>query len=402
MNTFTCRVSVLAGLLAGSGACAAIATGCGGNTSTSTSEDGGTDSTTDSSEDVAQQSETGAETGTSDTAAGPDAGGDGDATVGSDGDAAFVGDVAAADGDATLGSDGDAGIGAESDSGTDVLTVAADTGSDADASPTPDASDAGPDGDAGVGPALNGETFPAMVATAYCSAIAECCGTSGDASTFKWETCYNTFLPGGYGGSTVGAQYFDAGNITFNAAAAQTCLDTLAAADCTTNQVTSTDQVTLYHSCYGAYAGILEGGSPCMGSIECTPGNYCLPVDGGVPDSGATGLCQPLAGDGGGCGFLGNSGNGQGVCSYRGSGSNGMWCQSISGDAGTTLLPSSEWTCQPQWPNGSECFGNQSCESFICHLASGSSALQCGAVGNWANSSTCATYDIPADAGGGG
>ena len=192
--------------------------------------------------------------------------------------------------------------------------------------------------------------------------------------------------------------------MTFNASQAQACLNTIAAADCTANQITAAEQGLLYQSCYAAYAGTLPAGSPCAGTIECAPGTFCSPTDGGIGDAGAIGLCQPLAGDGGACGGFGagSQGVGQTICSYRGAASDGLFCQNISGDAGSTQTDPATWTCQPQWPVGTDCYVNQDCASFICHQVGTSSVFQCANAGNWANANTCASYAIAVPDSGGG
>jgi hypothetical protein len=389
-------------------ACGIVAIGCGSSSTSNSPEDGGgSDATaesgqvgTDSGEqDVAQQPDVGPDS------TGLDAGGvDGDATVTLEAEASPEGD--SANGDVDAGPQVDAPGEADADAGsqTDAPVGDADaagneeTGADADAGPV---ADAGSDADAS---ALTAETFPSMVAAALCTTIASCCGTTGDAGNFNWQSCYNASLPSGFKGSSVGAALVSGGNVTFNSSQAQFCLSGIVAADCSANEITSAEQIQLFNSCFGAYVGTLEAGAPCAGSIECASGEYCSPVDGGVGDAGAIGLCQPLAGVGNGCGALGGASgsatNAQNACSYRGAASNGLFCQNISGDAGTTQLPESQWTCEPQWANGSDCYTNQDCTSMICHQVG--SGFQCANAGNWANSNTCATYVTPTDAGGGG
>jgi hypothetical protein len=336
------HVSRLFPILAGAvvGSLGILALGCGGgdDNSSPTLDAGGVDSTTDGGRAEAAVSE---DSTTSDVGATPDA------------DAA-----SAPDGDAASALDADAGASESS------LTLSA-------------------------------LSFPGQLAAALCTMTANCCGTSGDAAAFNWQSCYSTYLPFGFQGSSGGTDVLDGGHVAFNAAEAQKCLDTISAADCTTNQITSAAQIELYQSCFGAYAGTLGVGSPCGESIECAPGNLCGPGDGG---SGTT--CQALAGVGGDCSVLGATLKaGQTVCSYRGSASNGLFCQNISGDAGTAQLPLSQWQCHAQWPVGSECNGNQDCASYICHQL-GPGSLQCASAGNWANASTCSSFVI-ADAGGG-
>jgi hypothetical protein len=213
-------------------------------------------------------------------------------------------------------------------------------------------------------------------------------------------SCLDNIGPLGFKGNTTGADYYGNGNVTFDQTKAQACLNEIAAIDCTTNQVTGTQFAQLFADCFAAYSGTLSAGAPCANSIECSPGNYCLPVDGGAGDAGATGVCQPLAGVGGACGNLGNLTSGQSVCSYRGGGANGMFCDNINLDAALVNLPASEWTCQQQFPSGTSCWTNVDCASYVCHEFS-STVFQCANAGVFANASTCAEFLI-ADAGGGG
>ena len=361
-------VPVLAGVVAVTGAFGIAAIGCG-SSPTSSPEDG---AVPDSASDSTMSST-------------PEGGG-------------------GADSAADSGSDGGGVMDATTDSAEDVQAdVVQETASDSTAD-TGSELDAGSDADAGVadsGILPSAQTFPSLLATAFCNTIAACCGTSADAASFNWQTCYNDVFASGFKGiNTTGTNLVDGGHIEFNLAQAQACLNTIASADCTSNQISSTEESLLFQNCYGAYSGTLVAGSPCAGTLECAPGNFCLPADGGVGDAGAIGQCQPLAGVGGACGVFGAQGLGQTVCSYRGSTSNGLFCQNIAGDAGTTQLSPSQWTCQPQWANGSDCYANQDCTSSLCVEVGTTNAFQCGSAGDWAYPNTCALFVVPVDAGG--
>ncbi len=395
------RLPMLAGFLVGGAACGIVAVGCG-SSGTSTPENGGPDATSDATEEGAEGTDSGFDGAQGDASVGTDAAQvDGDATVTVNGEAGS-GDAATSDGDAA--SDGNAAADSDAASvGPDASEAGMDAdNADSDAGAIVDASGDAVADAADSASAPTAATFPSLLAAAYCDTIAACCGTSGDAAAFNYSFCYNSFLPGGFKGSNTGANLVSRGNVAFSSAQAQLCLNDIAAADCNSNQITSAEQVQLFQSCYSAYSGTLSTGAACAGTIECAPGNYCLPADGGtVGDAGAIGYCEPLVGSGGSCAAFGNNqALGQTICSYRGSGSDGLFCQNISGDAGTTQLSSSQWTCQPQWANGSECYANQDCSSLICHLVG--SDLLCGSAGNWINSSACSTYLLPVDAGGGG
>lgn len=339
-------VPFLTGVLGVTVAWAVASTGCSSNGSGSGpgADSGTTDATTDAEQDSPTETST---------------------------DSAVASDVAL---DTGTGPVGDSGT-PESDSGTDSGMIV--FGNDA--------------GDAGAA-AL---AFPGQLAAAICSQIAACCGTTGDAAAFNWQSCYSDTLSGGYRGSSAGAFYFPSGNVAFDPAQAQACLNAVAAVDCSTNQVTAAQEAALTQACFGVYYGILPQGSPCNATIECAPGNYCSPFDGGV---GAN--CVPLAGDGGACGVLGsNTTVAQTVCSYLGAGANGLGCHTTAIDGGGNVqTPVSQWTCGPQWPVGASCWVNADCSSYICHEFS-STDYACANVGDWSNANTCAQYAI-ADAGG--
>jgi hypothetical protein len=295
--------------------------------------------------------------------------GDGDATSRSDADANGSGDA-----DSAPGTDADAGAGTDADASSSA------DGEGGSASDAGDASDAAP--------LLTAQQYPAALATAFCNSVAACCGMNGDAASFNWTSCYTGELSAGFKGASTGVQYFDAGNIVFDPVQGQNCIDVISAIDCVSNQTTSAEQAQLFKSCYATYTGTLEAGAPCSATMECAPGTFCSAAAGGT--------CTPLVGVGGNCGALGANLNlGQTMCSYRGSASNGLFCQNISGDAGTAALPTAQWTCQAQWEGGSECAGNQDCTTLICHQVSAGFDL-CASAGNWANSTTCTFYYVDA------
>jgi hypothetical protein len=255
-----------------------------------------------------------------------------------------------------------------------------------------------PDGDAGSnvrGFEGGAASFPAQLAASVCGFIANCCGTTATAPTFNAAACDSTVLPGGFQGSATGANLFDGGNIAFNAATAQACLDDFARVDCSTNQAPSPIVAQIYKDCFGAYSGLLAVGAPCKATIECAPGGFCLPADGGVGDAGAIGLCQTIAGSGAACGLLGTSSASQNVCSYRGSGNTGLFCKSYtSSDASatTTSLGIASWACEPQEPLGTSCLQNEDCASFGCH------SHQCATTILGVGASTCTAFAQAADA----
>jgi hypothetical protein len=328
-----------------------------------------------------------------DSGAGPamDAGGM-DATTDSASDGGYQAD-ALHDGaapDATLTSDAaDADAGATTDTAT-----GSDAGADGDAAVVESGAEL--DADAAIdAPAYDGTaaSFPGQLAATLCQRVAACCGTSANAPTFNNASCIAEILPGGFNGSGTGTNLLDGGHVAFNAVAAQGCLDNLNQIDCDTNQIPGAVERGAFLSCYGAFAGTLPLGSPCAGTIECDPGSFCLPVDGGVGDAGAIGICQPLVGDGGACGnLLGSASASQSACSYRGSGNTGLQCKTFDPSAPTQSVDAAAWVCAPQDPNGIGCARAVSCSSFECPT----STLQCAASIVAVTSSTCASLIVDA------
>jgi hypothetical protein len=287
----------------------------------------------------------------------------------------------------------------------DVANMEATVEASAETGPKMDGG--GPDADAHVADAArsyNGSpaSFAAAVATNVCELLANCCGTSADAATFNFPLCYQGQLPtatsGGISGSTAGANLLDGGHIAFDPVAAQACLDILSQLDCSTNQLSSSTETQVYKECFAAYTGSLPAGSPCNGTIECVPGNYCLPVDGGAGDAGALGACQPLAAKGAGCGLFATGSAAQSVCSYRGSGNTGLFCQHFDPSMPTQNLDAAAWTCAAQEPLDAGCQQNQDCLSFACHSNVCSTSIFV------AGPKTCSTFALeagaPADAAG--
>jgi hypothetical protein len=288
--------------------------------------------------------------------------------VGMFGLAAAWGAVAAGCGDDTASTPPADGGGTDSTTDSAVDVIQGDVVGEAAKESGPDAG--APDGDAGVvdsGVAYDGTaaSFPGQLASTLCARVAACCGTSPDAATFNLALCLAD-EQSGFNGSSTGSNLLDGGHLVFNAVAAQSCLDLLQQIDCTTNQIASGVEMQSYASCFATYTGTLTAGSACANTIECAPGSFCLPVDGGVGDAGAIGVCQALAGDGGACALLGNASASQSVCSDRGSGNTGLFCQSFDPSAPTEVLDAAAWTCGPQEPIGTGCAQAVDCTSFEC------------------------------------
>lgn len=329
------RVVVLVGvLLSGGVACGVLATGCGGDDTGAPGTDGQADgSQTDSPAlDVGRESAPDSITGdapadstTSDAPA--------DNTVG----------------DAPPENASDAITEASLDGGPDA---AADVGSDGqDAAPdsAPDGeSDGGSDVDAGAAADAAPDTaaefaFPDQLATAICQQIALCCFPDGGTSTFDMGACVTHWAGMGFDNSSYGTYALSNGNIAFDPDAGAACLNAVnsIAGTCT---VTAAIEQQIIPNCFGALVGMLDAGASCTASMECAPGNVCVPPS----DGGSIGACAALRAAGQPCGDIGtaNYSLGSQFCSYRGSGDTGLFCMETD-DAGGQI-PTSSWTCQPQ------------------------------------------------------
>jgi len=290
--------------------------------------------------------------------------------VGMFGLAAAWGAVAAGCGDDSSSTPSTDGGGKDSTTESAADAIQGDVVGEAEKEAGPGSEGSAPDGEAGVADSAvaydgTAATFAGQLAATLCARIAACCGTSADAATFNLALC-SADEQGGFNGSSTGSNLLDGGHLVFNAVAAQACLDILQQIDCTTNQIASGVEMQAYGSCFGAYSGTLAIGSPCADTIECAPGGFCLPVDGGVGDAGAIGVCQTLASDGGPCALSDNASASQSVCSDRGSGNTGLFCQSVDPSNPTQLLDAAAWTCGPQEPIGTGCAQAVACTSFEC------------------------------------
>jgi|HubBroStandDraft_6_1064221.scaffolds.fasta_scaffold128427_2 hypothetical protein len=333
----TPRLLVVLGALSSGGLVTGlIAVGCGSSSSNGPPTDGGGDGTTDG---FVVGEDTGSDIGTggNEAGTGPETGVVPDTGIGNE------------TGAADAGHDADAGTGNETS---------------ADAAPLADA-EAGPDSAALLA------AFPAQVATALCNRFSVCCGTSAN---FDTSACVAEYTGTGYAGSSVGLGALANGNVAYNAAEAQTCLNLIAAVDCTDNTRTSAEQTAIVTACFAAMTGKLGVGQPCQGSIECSPGEFCNPSDGGT-----AGLCASLRTAGQPCNDFGSNQAAvvpsQAECSYRGSGTNGLTCLAenfVSGD----LQAAGTWQCVQQLGQdaapcvaggpASCCNFNTDCQSLLC------------------------------------
>ena len=247
------------------------------------------------------------------------------------------------------------------DSGTDA-PVAMDsmadvTGDSAADVTTPEDSgmDAQPDSgvdapvDAGIDAPTMGN-FPLLLAQTYCLHIQQCC--LAPPSEWDQAKCVAIFGNPSYGGvEGVGHVQleFDGGNIGYNPAIADQCLQ--AATNIPCGIVSSTIMNGLQLLCLSAVPGTLSAGATgCAKSYDCVTGTYCAPGDGGP------GTCMALVGMGAPC-------KTEDECSYVGNPPPSLYCDTAVSH-----------TCQPRLGNNIACTDNSQCQSNIC-IYNGTQAL---------------------------
>jgi hypothetical protein len=253
----------------------------------------------------------------------------------------------------------EAGIDATADGAMDT---GADVNQSEDAPSEGASSDGGVEGAAGDG---GGDAAPdssamfafaTQVAAAYCDRVANCCFGSADASAFNRTYCMQIMLPYGWDGCNQGTNVLDGGNVIFDPAKANSCLQDIAALDCAANTLTTAQNQHLLSDCFGALTGTLPHNAACADSIECAPGTFCR-----LANDGGPGVCTSLRGAGAPCGDFGggNYAIADQACSYRGSGDTNVFCNSLSADAG-------DWSCTPAAQNDAGCFEDIACLSKVC------------------------------------
>jgi hypothetical protein len=293
-------------------------------------------------------------------------------------------DAPATDTSTTPDTSTDGGKDAAPDSTVDAGADASDA--DADASADADAADAPFDANAIFG-------FPLQVAQAICGRFAACCQTVDAASPtehFDMDTCIGQYLNFGYAGSTTGEAVVEGGHVAFDPNQAASCLNQIAAIDCTVDLRSSTQERNIISACFGALTGTLDAGAPCRASLECAPGEFCDPLgDGG-------GNCEPLRGDGGNCGDFGTSAfqTASQMCSYRGSGNTGLTCQYGNFSTFATFADAAAWACVPQEGADASCFSNDNCQSMLCDPGPSFNIYRCEGAETFIYGFACQTFIV--------
>lgn len=250
--------------------------------------------------------------------------------------------------------------------------------------------DTNPPFDGGFKPA----TFAGNVAEALCNTLTRCCfnqndvpdGGAVDGGKFDRSRCVDIYKDLGFEGSLVGEDEAMLANVTLDQTKAADCIAKIDALQC---NLTGADLKAARSVCFGALAGKLAPGQPCRASLECAPGNFCLPLaDGGVPaDGGADGgapvigQCAALRAQGQNCSIVEtnaadydsnvlDSNVAEEACSYRGGGDTNLRCASYD-PVGQDYKSRDQWTCETTVANDEVCNSTVWCSNGICDPTNG-------------------------------
>jgi hypothetical protein len=207
------------------------------------------------------------------------------------------------------------------------------------------------------------ENFLTQLATTVCGRLQTCCG---GASQFDYKACTASYYHNGWYFSHLNLTYpfpsvRNGGRVTLDATQAQSCLAGLSTLSCPT--FASAEQKSLLTSCFGALVGVQTPNSPCNGSIECQPGNYCnIPAEAGAPvDGGSVGACNQLLDSGVRCGqqpyqswYYSSE-----QCSYNSGPAPARFCNYDDANP-------ANWFCAPLRANNQPCYTDNECASKIC------------------------------------
>ncbi|MDB5212287.1 MAG: hypothetical protein JWO86_214 [Myxococcaceae bacterium] len=266
---------------------------------------------------------------------------------------------AAAVGAATLlACSDDTSVNASTDGGP---TPGPDTGTDSPITPT----DSGtPDAPFDGGFML--DTFDGVLADEVCKALARCCWGNptpadggADGGAFDVDKCKSMTVTYGFEGSNIGTELRDAGNVTVDQLAADSCIQKVKGMTC---NLPGAEFTQIRNGCYKAYQGKLDVGATCKGSIECKPGNFCK------VGAGGSGTCTALRAANGNCGdFTDKPALGEEACSYRAGGDTNNHCKFFD-YTNNGLLDAGDWKCEPGVTTGGDCASSTWCSDSICEL----------------------------------
>ena len=175
----------------------------------------------------------------------------------------------------------------QQDAGADAMVEA---GSDATAEALPDAQDEA-QLDANLGPPEDVAAFAQRLASVVCSKL-EACASILPIVLDPWS-CEDAFVQLFFRPDVLQEQV-DAGELTYSASDAASCLDSLASLSCEDIGLENLGAV-IDASCRAALHGGQDTGEACVEDIQCQPGLYCF------RGSSCPGTCQPYVSEGGDC-----------------------------------------------------------------------------------------------------
>jgi hypothetical protein len=251
----------------------------------------------------------------------------------------------------------------------DTSVTTTDAGTDGPTTDGPTPTEGGPGSDGGIDSGFDGgfvlDTFDEVLATELCKSLSRCCygtptpGDGGaDGGTFDMKACVEKYGSLGFEGSNALAALKDAGNVTLDQVAADSCVKKVQGISC---NLPGAEFKAVRASCFSAYGGKLAAGATCKDSIECQTGAFCKgAVDGG------TGSCTAIRAVGGACGdFTDDPVLGDQACSYRRGGLPTNYCKFYDFDGGAFLAPA-DWKCAAPGAVGSDCATSLWCDQGIC------------------------------------
>jgi hypothetical protein len=220
-----------------------------------------------------------------------------------------------------------------------------------------------------VKPPVDPSVFPGQVVDALCQRFRECCNLP--AGSWDQVRCVNTNANGG-GFKNLGLHQAgltgDAGKlVTYNTAAATTCLQDILSFTCPPPAQTSAEYQKARNDCYAALQGTIAlNGTGCSDDIHCAAG-HCV-----------GGTCVALVADGGACTKTDD-------CAYRGTSTPSLFCDNTD--------PAEGGTCVPRLDIDAGCinyvdYDYAACIGGLCDLNSGN----CAASAPYVDPGTCTFF----------
>ncbi|HVM69362.1 MAG TPA: hypothetical protein VM204_05945 [Gaiellaceae bacterium] len=215
------------------------------------------------------------------------------------------------------------------------------------------------------------DNYSGKLAQVLCRTLARCCfgdpnldgGAAVDGGTYDEQGCIDFHTAVGFG-SSAGELPANNTNLVLDNARGNECVAKIDTLTCDTPGAMYT---AVAKACFAAIVGKQTAGQACTKSIECAPGHFCVPSDGGA------GSCQALRGADGNCGDwfgtddpVNNAELSGEACSYRGKGvDTGRYCDFYD-FAGGDFRPQAEWKCKVAGGVGAQCASTPWCKDALC------------------------------------